>query len=344
MRRSGSYALHDLATGFHMSYVVRRLGLYLFTAFIAVSVNFVIPRLMPGNPVALAVGKLGGEMSPSAMKSYALLFGIKTNQSLWSQYVGYWNQLVHGNLGISFTYFPEPVSKVIAQSLPWTLVLMGGCTVISFLLGTAIGIVVGWRRGSPLFELALPGLTVFSAVPYFWLGLVSITIFSVDLHWFPLGNGYTAGLPIGLSGTFLVNALYHAALPALTIVLASLAGWALVMRNMMVGTLSEDYVVMAEAKGLRSNRIMISYGARNAVIPSLANFANALGFVVSGAIVVEVVFNYPGIGYELFQAVTNDDYPLMQGIFLIIVLAVLAANLLADLAYLALDPRVREEG
>jgi peptide/nickel transport system permease protein len=165
-----------------------------------------------------------------------------------------------------------------------------------------------------------------------------------DVHWFPLAGAYSSSVSVGVSGSFLASAAYHAVLPAITIVVASLGGWLLGMRNMMVSTLEEDYVTVAEAKGLSTRRIMFAYAARNAVLPSMASFALALGFVVSGAIVVEIVFSYPGIGYVLYQAVTNEDFPLMQGVFLVITLSVLLANLLADVAYVALDPRTRQAG
>jgi peptide/nickel transport system permease protein len=251
--------------------------------------------------------------------------------------------MAHGDLGISFTYFPTSVVQVLAEALPWTAVLVGVSTVISFVIGTVGGVVIGWRRGSWL-DGALPVSTFFSAIPYFWFALVILFVFSVLLPWFPLSGGYSSTDVLGLNWAFLMSAAYHAVLPAITIVASSIAGWLLGMRNMMVATLDEDYVVMAEAKGLSVRRVMFAYAARNAILPSLASFALSLGFVVSGAILVEIVFSYPGIGYVLFAAVSNDDYPLMQGVFLVITLAVLLANLCADICYALLDPRTRDEG
>jgi len=225
-------------------------------------------------------------------------------------------------------------------SLPWTATLIGVSTVISFLIGTVLGIMSGWWRGSWMDTL-LPVTTFLGSIPYFWFGLLAAFWLADQLHWFPLSGATGTTTPIGPNWAFLISATYHAILPAATIVISSIGGWMLGMRNMMVTTQAEDYVLLAEAKGLSPRRIMITYAARNAILPTLATFAMSLGFVVSGAILVEIVFSYPGLGYVLFQAVTNNDYPLMQGVFLMITVAVLAANFLADLAYVALDPRTR---
>jgi peptide/nickel transport system permease protein len=326
-----------------LRFLTRRLAFYLITAWAAVTLNFIIPRLMPGNPAEVLVARFQGRLSPAALLSLTALFGLRTHASLVTQYLDYWRQLLHGDLGISFSYFPEPVSHVIATSMPWTAVLIGVSTIVSFVLGTMAGVVIGWRRGSKLDTL-LPTLTTFLAsVPYFWLGIITVYILGSILHWFPTSGGYSLSTTPGWGWSFISSAAYHAVLPAVTIVLSSIAGWLIGMRNMMVTTLSEDYVVMAEAKGLRSRRIMYAYAARNAILPSLASFAMSLGFVVSGAILTEIVFSYPGIGYVLYLAVSNDDYPLMEGIFLVITLAVLIANFFADIAYLVVDPRTRED-
>lgn len=324
-----------------MRFFIRRATFYIIAAWAAITMNFLIPRLMPGNPVEILLAKFQGKLSPAAVKSLTILFGLNNHSSFWAQYLHYWSDIFSGNLGISVTYFPATVTSVIGQSMPWTVALIGISTAISFILGTFLGVIVAWRRGSWLDGL-MPVATFFTSVPYFWLGLIAILVLGGYLHWFPLSGGYDPSTTIGFTGPFLTSALYHAALPAITLVVSSIAGWLLGMRNMMVTTMSEDYVVMAEAKGLSVRRVMFAYAARNAVLPSIANFALSLGFVVSGAILVEDVFSYPGIGYVLFQAVNNEDFPLMQGVFLIITLAVLVANILADIAYAALDPRTRE--
>ncbi|MEV6106744.1 ABC transporter permease [Streptomyces sp. NPDC051940] len=325
-----------------MRYVLQRTAFYLITAWVAITVNFLIPRLMPGDPVQALLARYQGQLDSNAIASLNALFGLDKHQSLWSQYVDYWGNLFSGDLGLSFTFFPTDVSEVIGQALPWTLALVGATTLIAFLLGTGIGIFTGWRRGSWLDNL-LPVTTFFASIPYFWLGLIAITVLAVEWPVFPASGGYADAFVPSWDWDFVQSALYHAALPAITIVISAVAGWILGMRNMMVTVSSEDYVTVAQAKGLSERRVMFTYAARNAILPSVSGFALALGFVVGGTLVVELVFSYPGIGYMLFQAVGAKDYPLMQGIFLIITLAVLAANMLADLAYLLLDPRTRRE-
>jgi peptide/nickel transport system permease protein len=324
-----------------MRYLIRRLAFYLVTAWAAITLNFFIPRLMPGNPVELLISHFKGRISPAAVKSLNVLFGLN-HSSLLSQYGAYWSELFHGNLGVSFTYFPTPVIHVVMTALPWTAVLVGVATIVSFVVGTVVGIIVGSRRGS-WWEATLPISTFFSAIPYFWFALVVLYVFAILVDWFPLSGGYSSAASIGWNWQFIQSAAVHAILPAFTIVASSIAGWLLGMRNMMIVTLNEDYIILAEAKGLSRARISFVYAARNAILPSLASFALSLGFVVSGAILVEIVFSYPGIGYVLFAAVNNDDYPLMQGVFLVITLAVLIANIMADVFYVLLDPRTRQD-
>jgi peptide/nickel transport system permease protein len=314
---------------------------YLLTAWVAITVNFLLPRLMPGNPVQTMIGKLTGRVTPQVVKAIELQFGVGLNQSLWAQYVHYWDQLFHGNLGISIT-LSTPVTTVLRNTVPWTVGLIGISTIVSFILGTLVGTMLGWRRGSR-FDAVLPVATFFQAVPYFFLGTVVLLVFGSDLHWFPVLGAYDQGISPGWDWTFVFNVIRHGELPALTVVLSSIAGWIVGMRNMMVTTIGEDFVLVAVAKGL-PNRKVIAYAARNAVLPSIANFSLAIGLVVSGALLVELVFNYPGVGDLLLQAVLNQDYPLLQGIFLVITFSVLAANLLADVVYLTLDPRTRREG
>jgi peptide/nickel transport system permease protein len=326
-----------------MTYILRRVSFYLFTAWAAITINFFIPRLIPGDPVLSLITKFQGQMSTQAINSLYILFGLNKNQSLISQYGHYWVQLVHGDLGLSFTFFPTPVSQVLAQSLPWTIALVGLTTLISFALGTGLGVVAGWRRGS-WADALLPVTTFFSSVPYFWLGLIAITLLAGPGSFFPASGGFDPGVVPGFTGGFIGSAIQHSLLPAATILVASMSGWILSMRNMMVTVASEDYITVAHAKGLSERRVMLSYAARNALLPNVSGFALSLGFIVGGTLLVEIVFSYPGVGYELFQAVGSQDYPLMQGIFLIITLSVLAANFLADVAYLLLDPRTRKEG
>jgi peptide/nickel transport system permease protein len=294
---------------------------------------------MPGNAVASVLGRFQN-LTPAVVKSLEIEFGLHPKGSLFTQYLQYWNNVLHFNLGVSTSEYPTHVSTIIGQTLPWTLVLVGVATVLSFAIGTLLGVFAAWRRGGWL-DRALPALTLLQATPYFFLALLMIYLFAIKLGWLPFGQGYSLGLNPGFNWAFISSAITHSILPACTIIATSIGGWMLQMRNVMLTTISEDYILVAQAKGLSARRVMFTYGARNAVLPNIAGFALALGFVVAGALVMEIVFSYPGIGLTLYNAVTSNDYPLMQGIFLVISLAVLSASLLADIAYAFADPRAR---
>lgn len=325
-----------------MRFALRRTAFYLFTAWAAITINFLIPRMMKGDAVSAYLQKNQGTVSPEAVEALRTLFGLDSGRTLWEQYLDYWRLLFSGDLGRSFSHGLAPVTDVIGTALPWTVGLVGVATVLSFILGTAIGAVIGWRRGRGT-DAVIPVATFFSTVPYFWMGLIAIAVFSSALGWFPASHAYGKGTRPGFSAEFIGQVLYHGALPAITIVIASLGGWILGMRNMMVTVLDEDYVTVAQAKGLPDRVVLTTYAGRNAVLPQLSSFALALGFIVGGTLVMELVFSYPGIGKLLLDATNAKDYPLMQGVFLVITLAVLVTNILADIAYLILDPRARQE-
>src|SRR5271154_1189739 len=321
--------------------ILRRLGLYALTAWVAVTVNFLLPRLMPGNPIQNLIGKLQGQVTANEIRAIRLSFGdIGSKSGLPHQYVTYLDQLIHGNLGISIT-LGAPVSSILGQSVPWTVGLIGVSTILSFAIGTFMGAMLGWTRGSR-FDSLIPTATFFQAVPYFFLATIMLLIFGSDLHWFPVLGAYSENVNPGWNWAFIASLLRYSEFPVISIVLSSIAGWMLGMRNMMITMVGEDFVLMAVAKGLPRRKV-IMHAARNAVLPSIANLSLAIGLVVSGALLVELVFNYPGVGDLLLNAVLNEDYPLIQGIFLVITLTVLAANLIADFIYLALDPRTRTE-
>jgi peptide/nickel transport system permease protein len=322
-------------------FLIRRLGFYAITAWAAITINFILPRLMPGDPVEAVMSRYEGQISPQASDALAVAFGLNNHQSIWAQYWQYLSNLFHGDLGLSFTYFPTPVSQVIAHSLPWTVALLGIATLLGSGLGTLLGVVAGWKRGTWM-DAIMPAGAFLRGIPHFWFGLVLITVVGLGLGWFPVSGGYDPTLTPSFSGQFLANAAYHSVLPAVTVVLGSLAAHMLIQRNMMVTAVSEDYVTVAEAKGLNPRRVMFNYAARNAILPAVAGFAMELGLVVSGALLVEKVFSYPGVGFVMFQAIHNQDFPLLQAILLVTTLAVLGANLLADLAFFVLDPRTRD--
>lgn len=328
-----------------MRHVIRRLVFYIGAVWVAITLDFFIPRLAPGDPVAALVGKMStkGYVTPQMQQSLSAMFGLNTHDPLWLQYVKYLGNLLHGDLGNSIQYFPTPVIKIIGQDIGWSIMLGGVAVVLSFLIGCLLGILVAWKRGSLLDTLLSPIMNFLSAIPYFWLALLSLYVLSYLLNWFPLSGGYDeANIDPGFSIDFIGSVIQHAFLPALTLIVSSLAGWMLTMRNSMITTLSEDYVLMAQAKGLSENRVMFWYAARNAVLPNITGFAIAIGAIVGGQLLTEMVFSYPGIGYALLQAVNQQDYAMVQSIFLIITLAVLGANFLADMLYTFLDPRVRQ--
>jgi peptide/nickel transport system permease protein len=325
-----------------MRTIARRLGFYLVTAIVAVSLDFLIPRVIPGNPVDAVIARMQGvTLSKATIAALEEQFGANTKASLWAQYLHYWGNVLHGNLGTSTSDGFAPVSTVIREALPWTLGLVGVATVIAFVLGTLIGVLVAWRRGSWLDNL-LPVTTFFQAAPYFFIAFLALDLFSTKFGWLPSGGAHQNLDFPAMNWTYISDVIDHALLPALTIVVASAAGWIIGMRNVMVTTMDEDYVLVAAAKGLPKRRV-IWYAARNAILPSVSGFSLAIGFIVSGALLTEIVFSYPGLGLLLVNAVTGTDYALLQGLFLVITFAVLAANLVADFVYVFLDPRTRQE-
>jgi peptide/nickel transport system permease protein len=324
-------------------FVLRRLGFFGLTLWAALTLNFFIPRVMPGSPLAALRARTHNKLSPDALQQMLTSFGFKPHQNVFVQYVEYLRNMLTGHWGISIgATLGEPVSTLVSQALPWTLGLVGVATVLSFLIGTSIGTFIGWRRGTRA-EIMVPIATFFSTVPYFWLGLIVIALFSSTLRWFPASHAFSKGALPNLSFEFIGDVIYHAALPALTIVITSLGGWILGMRNMMITVLDEDYITVALAKGLSPRRVAVNYAARNAVLPQLSSFALSLGFIVGGTLIMELIFSYPGLGLRLFEATLAKDYPLMQGMFLVITLSVLVANIIADIVYAIMDPRTRQE-
>lgn len=326
-----------------MRYLLNRLGFFVVSLWAAITINFILPRMMPGNPAEAMFAKFQGQLQPAALKALELQFGFN-GKPLIEQYFEYLRNLITFHWGLSFTYYPTPVGTVIRNSLPWTILLVGVATLLSVFIGTALGIYISWRRGGWL-DNVLPPVTMFlQAVPYFWMALMLLFIFGFKLEWFPLAHSYGSNLKAGFTGSFLGSVIYHGMLPGITVFFGSFSGWLIGMRNNMIFTLGEDYVVFAEAKGVSPRRLMFSYAARNAILPQVTSFAIAIGNVVGGSILTEVVFSYPGIGMQLNTAVLNEDYPLIQSAFLLIALAVLVANLIVDLLYSRLDPRVRTSG
>lgn len=328
-----------------MRRLIRRIGIYLLAIWAAVTINFFLPRMAPGNPAEVVLARLAqrGTVSDATRKALEIQFGLNTTDPLWVQYLKYLNNLLHGNLGISTNYYPSTVSEIIAQDIKWTLVLLSVSVLLSFTLGTLLGVFVAWKRGSAWDTTLSSLMTLFYSILYPWLALMAVYFLGFTLGWFPFSDGYDYTLTPGWSLDFISSAAYHAILPALTLIVSTIAGWMITMRNSMITTLSEDYVTMAKAKGLTSGRVMFAYAARNAVLPSVTGLAIAIGAVVGGQLLVEIVFSYPGIGYALFQAIQSQDYALADGILLLVIIATVCMNLIVDIFYSLLDPRTRQE-
>ena len=328
-----------------MPYLLRKLLLLLFTAWVAISLNFALPRLMPGDPVGVRLSQSQGRLGPEAVEALRIAYGLdQYERNIFVQYADYIGRLARGDFGRSISYFPAPALEVVGRAAPWTLGLVGVTTIIAFAIGTLLGLLSAWWRGTWLADAIVPIAIFLNTVPYFWFALLALYFFAFRFYWFPLGGGYSTILRPGLTPEFVGSILEHAVLPGLTIIVTAAGGWLLTMRNNVVTVLGQDYVAFARAKGLPTRRLLSRYVAKNAILPSLTGFAMALGFVVGGSILTEIVFSYPGLGALLYTSVLSLDYPLMQAVFLFIALGVLLANFVADLVYHFLDPRVRVEG
>lgn len=328
-----------------MRYFARRTAFFFVTLWAAVTLNFVIPRLQPGDPAESIVAQLSGQgaaVDPDQIRAVRLMLGLK-EESLLAQYWDYLGQLVHGDFGVSYTYFPYSVTHMIAEALPWTLVLVGVTQLLGFAIGTTFGAFAAWRRNSRFDSVVTLGSQFIGALPFFWIALLLLYFFAFGTGWFPDAGGYSADVEPNWSLAFVGDAVYHGILPAVAILITAPAGWIIGMRNNMVQSLGEDYTRLARAKGLRVRRIALMYGARVAILPNITGLALALGAILGGTVLVETIFDYPGLGRLMIEAVTSRDYPLMQALFLFITTGVLLANLFADFLLGVLDPRVRKE-
>jgi len=326
-----------------MRYFLNRVGFLLLSLWAAMTLNFILPRLMPGDPAEAMLAKQAGNVNPQALAAIKQQLGL-TNGPMIAQYWEYLSNLVRGHWGDSFQYFPTSVTSIISNSLPWTIVLLGVVTIIAVVLGTFIGILIAWRRGGTA-DNVIPMVTMFGqSIPSFWLGLILIYFFGFVHHWFPMAHGASDSLTPGFNNPYVLSVIYHSLLPGFVVFAGSISGWIIGMRNNMMMTLGEDYVVFAEAKGVSPRRLIFSYAARNALLPQLTSMAIALSTIIGGQILIEQVFSYPGIGYGLTNAVASEDYPLIQGMFLIIAVTALVINFIVDMLYGRLDPRVRRRG
>ncbi len=325
-------------------YIVKRFGVFLLIVWLAATLNFFLPKLSGQDPVRtklLEEASLGGYVHAGIedmVKEYQRRFGL--DKPLWRQYLTYLREVSRGDLNYSIANYPRTVVGMIGEALPWTIGLLGLTTLFSFAAGTILGALLAWPRAPRWMRWLMPPLWALHAIPFFLLGLVLSWVLAFELQWLPIFGGYSAGAAPAWSWSFILDVARHAVLPALSIVLVSVGGWALAMRGMMVTTMGEDYVTFAEAKGLRSATIFSRYCMRNAILPQTTGLALALGQILSGAVLVEAIFGYPGIGALLFQAIEENDFFLIQGIVFTVIVALGFATFLLDVAYPWLDPRI----
>jgi peptide/nickel transport system permease protein len=326
-----------------LAYIARRVAMAGLLMFVALSVNFAIPRLMPGDPVEqqlAAISAAGGQTGDTAEAARVMRAALGLDRPLWRQYFSYLGNASRFELGVSVASYPQRVSEIVLAGLPWTIGLLGTATLISFTTGSLLGAMMAWPRAPRVLKLLALPVIVLSAIPYFILGIVLMALLGIIWPILPVAGGYPFGTVLNADFATAGAIAWHAILPALSIVLASIGTWAVAMRGMVVGVLGEDYIMLAEAKGLSERRIFLAYGVRNALLPQFTQLALKLGLLVSGAILVEVIFAYPGIGYRLYVAIGQKDVFVVQGIVLLLSLSIALAMLVLDLIYPLIDPRV----
>ena len=330
-----------------MAYFVRRAGFFVLTLWAALTLNFIIPRLQPGDPAEAIVRRLPAndrQVDPNQLKAVRLMLGLDTDQTILEQYFAYLQSLARGEFGVSYSYFPYTVTHMIGETLSWTLTLIGVTTIIGFVVGTLLGAWAAWRHNSATDSFITLGSTFLGTLPFFFVALLFLYVFAFQLRWFPEAGGYGGGVEPGFNWPFLRSAVEHSVLPAAVLLMYGPIGWILGMRNQMVQHLGADYTRLARAKGLSPRRIALWYGARVAILPQVTGLALAIGGLVGGSVIVEGIFSYPGTGRLMLDALRDRDFPLMQALFLFTICGVLLANLVADLLYGLLDPRVRRGG
>ncbi len=330
------------------TYFVRRFGVFLLTIWFAATINFFIPRISGQNPIeqrlmqrAISGGSVQTGMQ-AMIEEYNRKFGL--DQPILNQYFTYLQDLSRLDFNYSIGSYPKTVNEIMADSIPWTIGLLGVATVLMFALGSLLGAFMAWPRASRFAQVLATPFIALSAVPYYLLGLILVYIFAFRTHWLPLFGGYSPTTVPDLSWGYIIDVVKHAVLPAASIILAGLGGWALSMRGMMQTVQGEDYMVLAEAKGLKQRTLFFNYAMRNALLPQITSLVLSLGYILSGSVLVEVIFGYPGIGSVLYHAIRAFDYFVIQGIVFTVVLAIALGALILDLILPLLDPRISYGG
>ncbi len=332
--------------GITKGYLIKRLTMLVLTVWLGLTLMFIIPRLAPGDPVAAMVSRLSAqagrvEQSEQMIQAWQERFGL--DAPMYVQYFRYLGNSFRFRLGYSMAYFPTTVEEMVMRAMPWTLGLLTIATLMSFTVGIAIGALIGWRPTPRVVRTLLPVSLCFTSIPPFMLGILLIYVFAFGFRVLPFAGAYARGVSPAFSWAFVSSVIQHGTLPAAAVVLTSMGHWALGMRAMMITNAGEDYMVLAQAKGLRPGRVFWMYGVRNAILPQVTALALSIGVIAGGSIIVEYIFTYPGMGYLLYQGIVNNDYPLIQGVVFVLICGVAVAVFIIDLLYPFIDPRITYE-
>src|SRR5215216_3502504 len=333
--------------GTSFSYIAERTVIFVATVLISVTAVFFVPRLVPGNPLGAINVKMaamgGGGSNEALLEEYRHRFGL--DKSMGAQYVSYLKELARGNLGYSIANFPSRVSDKLRAAVPWTLGLLALTTILSWVLGTILGAGVGWwGKRSRVVQGLVPVALLLYTPPYYILAIILTYLFAFRWPVFPLAGAYSVGRKPAYTVDFAWDVIRHGTLPALSIILVSLGWWVLSMRSLIIAEQGQDYILWAEAKGLPRGTIFWRYAFRNALLPQATGLALSLGSIVSGALITEAIYGYPGLGYLVYTSIKGVDYPVIQGSVLLIILSVAAANFAIDMLYPLIDPRIRASG
>lgn len=327
-----------------MGFFLRRLSFYFLAFLVAATINFIIPRAMPGDPVTMMFANATVQVTPERIAAMTKLLGF-VDGPLHEQYFTYLKSIFSWNLGISIQTYPQTVNAMLGNAVGWSLFLAGTAVVLSFCIGSVLGIFAAWKRGSKYDAFISPAMLVVQAVPAVVTAMIALYTFAISFKWFPTSYAYTPGLiPDWTSWEFYKDVAYHAILPLICATIIQIGGFLISMRNNMINLLNEDYITMAKGKGLSENRVVFNYAARNAMLPSVTALSMALGMAIGGQLIIEIIFNYPGLGTVLLNAINARDYQVLQGQLLIMTLFMLFFNFLADLLIVVLDPRLRKGG
>lgn len=326
----------------YVRFFTKKLGWYVLTLFIALSLNFFLPRMVPGNPVDAVASSLTQGMTDqnSIKKVYQTFekeFGV--DKPLGEQFLIYLGKVVQGDLGTSFGQYPKKVTTILANAIPWTLALQFPAILVGWILGNLLGAMAAYRKGT-FDRILMPVSLGISAFPFFAFALLVLYVFASMLHWFPIGGGYAFDVLPGFTWEFISSVLYYYTLPFLTIVIVTIGGQAIGMRSMAIYELNADYVLYAKLLGIQDKKV-VTYVFRNALLPQITGLALSIGTMIGGALIAEIVFNYPGIGSQLFTSIRQLDFPMISGCTLVVTLTVLAANFLIEILYGVLDPRIK---